>query len=72
MNVDVSGHIGESIATDHKHTPELTMHWVDVQTNPAANEATGGSRIVPCSSARRDQLAAVWSEQDAGVVESLS
>jgi hypothetical protein len=52
----------------HGHTPELIMHWIDVHANPADPKTTGG---LPCSSANRDQLIAVWVEQNAEGREPL-
>jgi hypothetical protein len=49
------------------HSPELIMHWIDVCTDPAAHRVTAGSTVASNSLTHRDQLVAVWIEQDASL-----
>ena len=56
----------------HPHTPELIIHWIDVCTNPAAHKVTGGSNTVTNPLTHRDQLAAVWIEQDVTLPRTVS
>jgi hypothetical protein len=49
---------------EHPHTPELTMHWTNACTDPAAHTATGGSTIAAIPLGHQEQLVAVWIEED--------
>jgi hypothetical protein len=67
MNLNISevgGWPTGAAGMGYPHNTELIMHWIDVCTDPAAHNITDDSALVTISSTHRDQLVAVWIEQD--------
>jgi hypothetical protein len=68
--VRCGGHSAGRPGMGHPRASELIMHWMDVCTDPRAR--TGAGTVAATSLTHRDQLVAVWIEQDTTLPQSAS